>query len=328
MKAIQVINPGKNSTLKIEEVRTPEPGPYEVLVKINAAGVNRADLLQRAGNYPPPDGASEILGLEMAGFVEETGSKVSKWKRGDKIFALLSGGGYGEYCVVHEDMGIPLPDNLSFAEAAAIPEAFFTAFQALSWVGNLEKGETTLIHAGASGVGTAAIQLARHLFDAKIATTAGKAHKLKTCKTLGADFAYNYKKQNFADEIKRDIGENSINLIIDFIGEPYWEQNIDVLIAEGRLVYLAFMGGHRIENMSLAPILRKRLSIMGSTLRARSVDYKIALTKDFVDQTLDLFNQKILKPIIDSTFDWNNTQEAHERMAQNKNTGKMVLTIN
>jgi NADPH:quinone reductase-like Zn-dependent oxidoreductase len=196
----------------------------------------------------------------------------------------------------------------------------------LSWLGNLQQNENVLIHAGGSGVGTSAIQLARHLFDATIATTAGKKQKLETCKKLGANYAYNYKKQDFAKEITKDIGKSSINLIIDFIGAPYWDQNIDVLAVDGRLVYLSFLGGHKINKMSLAPVLRKRLSIIGSTLRSRSAEYKIELTQEFGDKTLSLFEDGTLKPVIDSEFDWRETEKAHQRMANDKNTGKIVLT--
>jgi putative PIG3 family NAD(P)H quinone oxidoreductase len=327
MKAIQIIHPGKNSSLEIRETPTPEPDPKEILVKIKAAAVNRADLLQRTGNYPPPKGASEILGLEMAGVVEKVGSEANLWEQGDKVFSLLPGGGYAEYCTIHEDMAMPVPENLSFEDAAAIPETFFTAHQALAWLGKLKEKETVLIHAGGSGVGTSAIQLARHLFKAQIATTAGQSHKLNKCKELGADFAYNYKEQDFAEAIKKDIDEGQVNLIIDFIGAPYWEKNIDVLAMDGRLVYLSFLGGHKVKNLSLTPILRKRLSIIGSTLRNRSDDYKIALTKEFVDRVLPFFEDGTLKPVIDSVFDWNDVEKAHQRMQDNKNTGKIVLTL-
>lgn len=326
MKAIQIINPGKHSTLETQDTPTPKPKPQEVLVRIKATAINRADLLQRTGNYPPPEGASEIPGLEMAGVVEKTGSSVTKWSTGDRVFGLLPGGGYAEYCTLHEDMAMPIPDNLSFTEAAAIPETFLTAFQALHWLGKLQQDETVLIHAAGSGVGTSAIQLAKHLYNARIIGTAGKQHKLDTAKKLGAHFAYNYKEQNFADEIRRDIGSEEVNLIIDFIGEPYWQKNIESLATDGRLVYLAFLGGHQMDELSLAPILRKRLSIMGSTLRSRTLDYKIKLTRDFADQTLALFEDKSMHPFIDSTFDWTETEAAHQRMQQNKNTGKIVLT--
>lgn len=326
MKAIQVQNPGKNSSLAIEEVPTPTPGPNELLIKIKASALNRADLLQRTGNYPPPEDASDILGLEMAGIIEKTGNEVEQWEAGNRVFGLLAGGGYAEYCTLHEDMAMPIADNLSFDEAAAIPETFLTAFQSLDWLGQLQKQETVLIHAGGSGVGTSAIQLARHLYDAQIITTAGKQHKLEAAKKLGADFAYNYKTQNYAEEIKNNVGPESVDLIIDFIGKPYWHKNIEVLGMDGRVVYLSFLGGHKIEEPSLIPILRKRLTVMGSTLRSRSLDYKASLTKDFAEHCLPLFNKEVLSPVIDSTFNWENTEEAHQRMQDNKNTGKIILT--
>lgn len=326
MKAIQVVDAGENSSLQIGDVVTPRPGADEILVKVKATAVNRADLHQRAGKYPPPEGASDILGLEGAGIVEGVGKSVSRWEPGDRVFGLLSGGGYAEYCIMPEKMAIPVPENLSLTEAAAIPETFLTAFQALKWMGELQRSETVLIHAGGSGVGTAAIQLARHLIDAQIITTAGQDHKLKTCKMLGADFTINYKKQNFAVEIEKAYGKNAIDLIIDFIGAPYWQKNIDVVNIDGRIVYLSFLGGHKLENMSLAPILRKRLNIMGSTLRSRTDSYKIKLTQDFARYTLSLFEEEFIKPVIDSTFDWANTEQAHQRMLDNKNTGKIVLT--
>ncbi|MCW9708537.1 NAD(P)H-quinone oxidoreductase [Fodinibius salsisoli] len=325
MKAIQIVNPGKHSALEIQEAPTPEPKPQEVLVRIHATAINRADLLQRTGNYPPPKGASAIPGLEMAGIVEEVGPSVTQWSVGDRVFGLLPGGGYAEYCTLHEDMAMSIPGNFSFTEAAAIPETFLTAFQALDWLGKLQQKETVLIHAAGSGVGTSAIQLAKHLYKARIIGTAGKQHKLDTAKQLGADFAYNYKEQNFAQEISRDIGPDSVNLIIDFIGEPYWHKNMDVLAVDGRLVYLAFLGGHKLEEMSLTPILRKRLSIIGSTLRSRTVDYKINLSQDFSAQTLPLFENGTIRAVIDSTFDWTETEAAHQRMQENKNTGKIVL---
>lgn len=326
MKAIHVSNPGKNSTLEIRETPIPQPGPREVLVNIKATAVNRADLLQRTGHYPPPEGASPILGLEMAGVVEEVGDEAGRWQSGDPVFGLLSGGGYAEYCAIHEDLAMPIPRNLTFPEAAAIPETFLTAFQVLDWLGSLKKNETVLIHAGGSGVGTSAIQLSRQLFGAQIITTAGKQHKLDTARKLGADFAYNYQTQNYAEEITGRLGPGAVDLIIDFIGKPYWHKNMEVLAMDGRMVYLSFLGGHKMDDLSLVPILKKRLHIMGSTLRSRSLEYKIELTKDFAARTHSLFAENTLQPVIDSTFDWTKTEEAHQRMQDNKNTGKMVLT--
>lgn len=326
MKAIQIVQQNAKETAEIGETPTPVPAGNEILVKIKATALNRADLLQRTGNYPPPEGAPEILGLEMAGIVAKVGSEVSRWEEGDPVFSLLPGGGYAEYCTVHENMAMPIPENISFKEAAAIPETFLTAFQALVWLGELEQEERVLIHAAGSGVGTSAIQLAKHLFDARIVATAGKQHKLDTARELGARFAYNYDTQNFADEIRNDIGTDAIDLIIDFVGAPYWQKNIKVLSMDGRLVYLSFLGGHKLEEVSLAPLLKKRLTIMGSTLRSRPQEYKIDLSREFANRTLSLFADGTLAPVIDSTFDWSHTEEAHRRMQDNKNTGKIVLT--
>lgn len=326
MKAIEIINPGKNSVLEIQEIPTPEPRADELLVRIKATAVNRADLHQRQGRYPPPEGTSPVMGLEMAGVVEKTGSRVSRWKRGDIVFALLSGGGYAEFCTVHEKMAMAIPQGFSFEEAAAIPETFLTAYQALNWLGGLSPASTVLIHAGGSGVGTAAIQLAHHLYNARIAATAGSRQKLEACEKLGASYTYNYKKQNFAKEIEKNLGENAVNLIIDFIGSPYWKQNMEILAMDGRLVFLSFLGGHKLEKASLAPLLQKRLTITGSTLRSRTEPYKIKLTQEFAEHTLDLFEQEILKPVIDSVYNWEDVEKAHQRMAENKNTGKIVLT--
>lgn len=326
MKAINVINPGNNSTLEIRDVPTPQPGSAEILVKIEATALNRADLLQRQGNYPPPEGAPDILGLEMAGIVEKVGAGVTRWQPGDFVFALLPGGGYAEFCVIPEQVAMPIPDNLSFKEAAAIPETFLTAYQALKWIGEMGNEETVLIHAAGSGVGTSAIQLSRQLFNARILATAGKKRKLESATELGADYTYNYKKADWADQIEQDLGADAVDLIIDFVGAPYWNQNMKVLAEDGRLVILSMLGGHKIQHMSLIPILRKRLSVRGTTLRSRSVDYKIRLTREFASQVLELFEQEVIHPVIDSEFDWRETEKAHERMANNKNTGKIILT--
>ncbi|MDX1639242.1 MAG: NAD(P)H-quinone oxidoreductase, partial [Balneolaceae bacterium] len=294
MKAINVINPGSHSTLKMQEVPTPEPAAGELLVKIEATALNRADLLQRQGKYPSPEGTSNILGLEMAGIVERTGRNVERWKPGDFVFALLPGGGYAEFCTIPEQMAIPLPETLSFEEAAAIPETFFTAYQALSWIGELKQGETVLIHAAGSGVGTSAVQLAHHLFNARIAATAGKKRKLAKAAKLGADWTYNYREVDFAEQMKQQLGENAVDLVIDVVGGPYWQQNLDLLATDGRLVLLAVLGGHKLKKASMLPILTKRLSVRGSTLRSRSLDYKIRLTREFHDRCLKLFENESL----------------------------------
>jgi tumor protein p53-inducible protein 3 len=326
MKALLTDVAEGNPVMKMGEFPKPVPEEGELLVKIEATALNRADLLQKAGKYPPPEGESPILGLEMAGIVEEVGENVSNYKPGDFVFGLLGGGGYAEYCTIHEELAMPMPEQFSFEEAAAIPEAFLTAFQAIKWLGELEKNETILIHAGASGVGTAAIQLAKKLFNSRVIVTAGSDNKLKFCKNLGADLLINYKKEGHSEVIEKKYGKNSVDVIVDFVGSPYWNENINVLRMDGRLVYLAMLGGATIDKVSLVPILRKRLSIKGSTLRNRSDSYKKELTADFFNQTGSMFKKGKIKPVIDSIRNWEDVEDAHKHMENNKNTGKIILT--
>jgi putative PIG3 family NAD(P)H quinone oxidoreductase len=325
MKALIVNRQGKKPVMKPDEHPKPQPGENELLVKIEATALNRADLLQKAGKYPPPEGASPVLGLEMAGYVEETGSNVTRFSAGDRVCGLLAGWGYAEYCTIREDHAMPVHEEYSFEEAAAIPEVFLTAFQALIWLGELKNGETALIHAGASGVGTAAIQLARQLCNARVAVTAGSEEKLKLCGSLGAVLLINYKEQSFSDIIETEFGTESVDLTIDFVGSPYWHNNIRVLRMDARVVYLSMLGGAAVEKMSLAPVLRKRLSIRGSTLRNRPDEYKARLVADFSRQTEELFQKGMLRPVIDSVFDWRDVEKAHKHMGDNKNAGKIIL---
>lgn len=326
MKALLIDKDSDQPVMKVGEVPDPNPDSHEILVKIEATALNRADLLQKAGKYPVPEGASPILGLEMSGIVEELGSEVTEFKEGDRVFGLLSGGGYAEYCTIHENMAMTIPDELSFEEAAGIPEVFLTAFQAMDWLGELSKEETILIHAGASGVGTSAIQLARCLYDARIITTAGTDEKNELCKSLGSNLSINYKEESFSDVIESEFGEDCVDLIIDFVGSPYWEMNIKILGLDGRLVYLAMLGGVKVDQMNLVPVLRKRLTIKGSTLRNRTDEYKMKLTKEFRQKTFKFFKDGTIKPIIDSVFDWTDVEEAHSRMKNNLNAGKIILT--
>jgi putative PIG3 family NAD(P)H quinone oxidoreductase len=280
--------------------------------------------MQRAGRYPSPDGSSDLLGLEMSGVVEAVGEKVSRWQPGDRVFGLLGGGGYAEFVVLDERMAMPMPDNLSFEEAAAIPETFLTAYQALCWLGGLEANDRVLIHAGGSGVGTAAIQIADRL-NCWIASTAGSDTKLGKIKSLGADLGINYKEQDFAAVISDELGDSSIDLVLDFIGRPYWHGNMEVLAQDGCVVYLAFLGGKKVDEVDLSKILFKRLTIKGSTLRNRDLDYKIELTRSFQEFAMSYLEEGSLHPVIDSSFDWTEVEQAHERMRQNKNIGKIVL---
>ncbi|MBI4595108.1 MAG: NAD(P)H-quinone oxidoreductase [Candidatus Tectomicrobia bacterium] len=325
MKAILVEKPGGAEQLKLGKFPMPEVGEHSLLVKVKATALNRADILQREGKYPPPQGASPILGLEIAGIVETVGSKAINWKKGDKVFGLLPGGGYAEYAVIHEDMALLVPENISFEEAAAIPEVFLTAFQCLVWLAELKEGEIVLIHAGASGVGTAAIQLARES-GAKIIVTASQA-KHKICRQLGAELTIDYKTQDFCGEILKHTNNYGADVIIDFIGGPNFKPNILSLARDGRLIMLAVLGGGNVNEVDIRHILAKRLKIIGSTLRSRSLDYQIKLTKEFKDFAYEKIKSGRITPVIDKVFNWKDVAEAHRRMEENKNAGKIVLRV-
>jgi len=326
MKAIIFEAPGEPNVLKLGEFNTPEPKENELLVKVKAIALNRADTLQRKGKYPPPAGASPILGLEIAGVVTNTGKKVTKWDKGNEIFGLIPGGGYAEYAVINEEMAMPVPNNLSMHEAAAIPEAFLTAYQSLIWYGKLKKDDTVLIHAGASGVGTAAIQIASEL-GAKIVVTASK-RKHQACINLGAEMTIDYKSESFEKKILEFTNGKGADLIIDFIGGPYFNQDINSLNIDGMLIILAMLGGGKVDEFDLKKLLSKRITILGSTLRSRKLDYQIKLTKEFSEFALKKFNLGKLHPVIDSIFEWDKVAEAHKYMEENKNIGKIVLIVN
>lgn len=325
MKAILIKNFGAPENLELGEFDTPQPTENQVLIKVHATALNRADLMQREGKYPPPPGESPILGLEIAGEIVSAGAAVTKWQVGDRVCGLLGGGGYAEYAVLHEEMALPIPDHLSYEAAAAIPEAFLTAFQALVWLAKLQKGESVLIHAGASGVGTAAIQLAKQ-FESPIYVTASAA-KHEFCLQLGATHAIDYQEKDFETEILQRLDKQGVDVILDFIGAPYFQKNLNILQSDGRLILLATMGGFKISELEIGSILRKRLQIIGSTLRARTLDYKIALTKDFRLFAWEAFEKGDLKPIVDRIYDWKEVVEAHRYMESNANKGKIVLRI-
>ena len=325
MKAILFDTPGDPSVLYLGDTPPPVPSDKEILVKVHATALNRADTLQRKGLYPPPPGASSILGLEMAGEVVEVGKEVSKWKVGDHIMALLPGGGYAEYVCIHEEMGMGIPVGLAFEQAAAIPEVFLTAFQAIFWLGKLQSNETILIHAGASGVGTAAIQLAKSL-GAEVCVTASQP-KHEACLELGADQVIDYRSEDFSERVVHFTNGKGVDMILDFLAASYLDKNLASLATDGRLVLLALMGGSKASQFDLGKVLRKRLHLMGSTLRARSLTYKIKLTQDFQTYSQQKFESGIFKPIIDSVVSWEEVVAAHERMEANLNIGKIVLTL-
>lgn len=314
----------EEGTMVVGEWPKPAPGPGELLVAVKAAGINRADLLQKSGKYPPPAGASPLLGLEVAGTVAAVGEGVQNWQPGDRVFGLLSGGGYAQFAVLNSGLAMPIPDTLSFTEAAAVPEVFLTAWQALVWLARLQPGERVLIHAGASGVGTAAIQLAKALgADPWVTASAGKH---ETCLGLGASLAIDYKQENFEEVVREKTDGKGVDVIIDFLGAAYWQQNLNSLAMDGRLVMLAFLGGIKTET-NLAPLLRKRISVFGSTLRSRSVAYQAALTKELAAFMLPRLSSGALKPVIHQAYSWKEAEKAHQEMERNQNTGKLLLEL-
>ncbi|HET7558800.1 MAG TPA: NAD(P)H-quinone oxidoreductase, partial [Limnochordia bacterium] len=286
MQASVVDPPGGPEALVVREAPAPAPGPGEVLVRVTAAGINRADLMQRRGHYPPPQGASPLLGLEIAGVIETPAAGVTVWARGERVMALLPGGGYAELAAVPAGMLMRIPDGLSDAEAAGIPEAWLTAFLNLFWLGDLKAGETALIHAGGSGVGTAAIQLAKAA-QARVFTTAS-AGKCERCRALGADLALDYAAGPFAEPVLAATGGRGADLILDFIGEPYVEQNLGAIAPDGRWIVLSTLGGRQAP-LDLGRLMQKRVRLAGSTLRPLAPARKVALTQAFAQFALPRF---------------------------------------
>ena len=327
MKTILTHKPGDASQLYLGDVPTPTPKSGELLVEVKATSVNRADILQREGKYPPPAGESAVLGLDVAGIVADASQGSGRFVTGDRVMALVGGGGYAEYALVPEELAMPIPANLNFTAAAAIPEAFLTAYQALFFIADLQAGQSVLIHAGASGVGTAAIQLAKAASAAQIFVTVGSDDKMIFCESLGVDKAINYKKNNFSDVILEETQGRGVAVLVDFIGAPYWQHNIASLALDGKMVLLATMGGANVPDCNLRDIMRKRLQINGSTLRARSLAYKIKLTKAFELFAHDRFFDESLRPIVDTVFPLAEVAEAHRYVEANLNRGKVVLAI-
>lgn len=321
MKAVLV----EDGKMSLGEHPRPLRGAHDILIEVKAAGINRADLLQRQGKYPPPKGASQLLGLEVAGTVTETGHKVSRWQKGDKVFGLLSGGGYAQFACMHEEMAMAIPNKLSFEEAAAIPEVFLTAWQALVWLARIQPGEKLLVHAGASGVGTAAIQLARQLGAEVLVTASAPKHAI--CLELGASHAIDYQNESFRSKVADLTEGKGVDVIIDFIAAPYFQDNLSSLTTDGRLVMLALLGGAKADELNLVPVLQKRLSILGSTLRSRNQDYQRRLTADLAPFLLPRLQDSTLKPVIDKIFAWKEVNEAHAYMEANKNKGKIILKL-
>lgn len=324
MKAIIVRGDKINPALEWQETDEVSFGPGEVLVDVRAAAINRADLMQARGNYPPPPGASEILGLEMAGVIREVGTQVEGWRPGDRVCALLPGGGYAERAAVPAGMLLRLPDGWSFAEGAAVPEVWYTAYINLFDEGQLARGETALIHAGASGVGTAAIQLALDA-GARAIVTVGSAEKAAFCRELGAT-AINYKTQDFLTEVMAATYGEGVDVILDPVGGAYLASNLSALRRFGRLVNIGLLSGAKGE-LHMGQVLGKRLRIIGSTLRSRPVAEKISITHRFAAEVMPKLADGRLRPIIDTTFPVAEAQAAHEYVLANRNIGKVILEI-
>lgn len=329
MRAVCVDVPGGPENLLLRSIPRPQPKDGQVVIKVHAAALNRADLLQRKGLYPPPPGESDIIGLEVAGTVDSLGPRVSGgWKPGDRVMALLSGGGYAEYVAVPEELLMSVPSNLTLCQAAAIPEAWLTAFQLLVLVAQVKEGEVVLVHAGASGVGTAAVQLIR-LFGALPVVTAGSTEKLKLAEGLGAAAGFNYKDRSFAQGVHDFTKGKGANVILDCIGGSNWEQNVSSLACDGRWVLYGLMGGRSVEGDLLGKLLSKRGQLLTSLLRSRSLQYKADLVQAFSQKVLPHFSTQAaaLRPVIDSTFNLEDIAEAHRHMEANRNMGKIIINM-
>jgi putative PIG3 family NAD(P)H quinone oxidoreductase len=329
----------EDNSLRWQEVPVPSLERSDVLIDTFATALNRADLAQKRGLYPPPAGASTVLGLEVAGVVRKVGWEVDQWQVGDAVCALLPGGGYAEAAVVPQDLLMPVPVGWTFAQAAALPEVFFTAFLNVFLEANLDKGEWVLIHGGASGVGTAAIQLVKHA-GSNVVVTASNEDKLAMCRSLGADLAINYQTQDFAEVIRDSFSEadgstnsgtnsgtnGGIDVVLDMVGAPYLAKHLDVLNNNGRLVIISTLGGKQAE-LDLRTLMSKRIAIKGSTLRSRPLHEKIHIKEQFMKRFWRLIEQGAIHPVIDSIYPIDEVEAAHEHMRQNRNIGKIVLQV-
>lgn len=324
MKAVVVKQPGGAEQLVVREMPVPEYGRAEILIEVKAAAINRTDIIHRESALGYMD--NPIIGIEVAGLVVEAGAD-TKLAIGTPVMGLVNGGAYAEYAVMPADRAMVIPDNLSFVEAVAIPEVFLTAYQTLYWHGKLAKGETAFIHAAGSGVGTAAIQLAKHISHAKIITTAGSAEKLDFAKELGAHVGINYKTEDFPSKVLQATDNAGADVILDFVGASYWEKNLQSIAIDGRWVLIGILGGTEVERMNLWPLMEKRVQLIGTLLTPRSDAYKAALTTEFIEKTLPYFISGEIRPIVDSVFSLEQVQQAHERMENNENIGKIVLEI-
>ncbi|MBI3804718.1 MAG: NAD(P)H-quinone oxidoreductase [Nitrospirae bacterium] len=325
MKVIELERFGGPEVLRVGERPRPAPGEKEVLIEVHAAGINRPDCLQRQGAYPPPPGASDLLGLEVSGVVVARGAKVTRWKEGDRVCALLSGGGYAESVAAPEGQCLPIPSGFDFIQAAVLPEAVFTVWTNLFDSGRLQKGEAILIQGGSGGIGTTAIQMA-HLFGARVFTTVGKRESVAVCERLGAERVILYKEEDFVSVVKQLTEERGVDVILDIVGGPYFLRNLEALAMKGRLVQIATLQGAAV-TLDLRKIMLKRLVVTGSTLRPRSVEEKSALAAALEREVWPLLDRGKMKPVIYRTFPLEKAGEAHALMESGEQIGKIVLVV-
>jgi len=325
MTVVAISKPGGPEVLVPEQRALPQPGPDEILVKVQAAGVNRPDVAQRSGAYPPPPGASDLPGLEIAGEVVELGAAVKLWQRGDKVCALANGGGYAEYCAVPETQALPVPRGLSMAEAASLPETFFTVWGNVYDRGRLAPGETLLVQGGSSGIGVTAIQMAAATGN-RVFATAGSDEKVAACVRLGAEKAFNYKTQDWVAEARAATGGKGVNMILDMVGGDYVPRELKCLAEEGRLVFIAYLRGPKTE-LDIDAVMRRRLTITGSTLRPRSAEFKGDLARNLREKIWPLIEAGRIKPQVYKTFPLEQAADAHGLMESSQHIGKIVLTV-
>lgn len=326
MRHVDLTTHGDPEVMRLVEGPLPSPRPGEVLVKVEAAGVNRPDVAQRQGAYPPPKNASPILGLEIAGEIVGLGTGVTDFQLGDHICALANGGGYAEYCAVPASQAMPFPKGYDAVKAAALPETFFTVWANLFQMAGLTEGETVLIHGGSSGIGTTAIQLAK-AFGATVYTTAGSAEKCAACMDLGAARAINYKAEDFVEIVKEETQGKGVDVVLDMIGAAYFDRNLQVLAKDGCLSIIAFLGGSTVEKASLAPIMVKRLTVTGSTMRPRSPEEKRAIRDDLMTEVWPRLERGELAPVIHTVLPFEEVVEAHRLMESSEHIGKIVLKL-
>ncbi|WP_295799613.1 NAD(P)H-quinone oxidoreductase [uncultured Microbulbifer sp.] len=325
MRFIDLPEHGGPEVMQVAQGEKPEPAAGEVLIRVQAAGVNRPDVIQRQGFYPPPPGASPVLGLEVAGEVSAVGADVTRWKVGDRVCALTNGGGYAEYAVAPAEQCLPIPEGLTAVEAAALPETFFTVWSNLVHRAHLNAGEVLLVHGGSSGIGTAAIQIGRAL-GARVFVTAGSEDKCRACEQLGAERAINYRSEDFVAVVNEATDGHGADVVLDMVGGAYVDRNIQLAARDGRIVNIAFLAGAQVE-VNMLPVMLKRLVLTGSTLRPQPPATKAAIASDLTKVVWPLLNQGKIRPVIAATFVLEDVADAHRLMESSSHIGKIVLTL-